>query len=172
MKPKPVRQTQQPEYPDRRRFIRHVGLVAAGAGLAAVALPSVLADPPPLAGTPPVRPKPEKEKDGKKAVFCAETFGKDVDKLAKQLGSDDFKVRKQATAKLIAFGKGDGKNKAVDAKRKAIVIQKMNALQQAKDPEVAQRAKEIVLALTPEKKVRAVPERPIQLKGDVAIEVR
>lgn len=161
MKPRPTSEPRSnPGYPSRREFIRQFGVVAA-TGLGALALPR--ADAGDLRGTP----KPPKAAVPKgKAAFCAKTCTKEIDTQVALLSNDDFKIRKKATAKLIAIGKAEGKGKTVAAKQRQLVLKKMDALKKAKDPEVTQRAKAVILALSPPKKI-AVPRQPIEMEGDI-----
>ncbi len=150
MKPKPQHQASGPEYPpanglpcDRRSFLR---LISA-AGLAAAAMPA-LAD---NAKT--------KEKTETKTVEQA------VKELAAQLGDEDFRTRRAATKGLIRIGKGDGKDKKKDASTKELVLTTMVPLLKHKDPEVAQRARQIQLAVAPPKKQEPPPERIFRTAG-------
>ncbi len=160
MKPVSKKDTKKPDYPNRRDFL---GLI----GMAALAVPATA-----MAGAPRIAGglrAPTKKVDKKKA-FCAETCSKEVDTQIKLLGSTDFKVRKQATAKLIAMGKADGEDKKVAAQKRALVLAKLEKLRAAKDPEIAQRAKAIILAVNPPKKKIVAPRQRVELIGDIMVE--
>jgi hypothetical protein len=161
MKPRPTVDS-EPAYPSRRKFIQTFGAIAAGAGLGALSMSPALAGER-LPGEPPIPRKPVQ----KKMAFCAKTCGKEIDKLVLLLSDDDFRKRKQATQKLIAIGKGVGRDKKVAAQMRQLILSKMTKLKNAKDPEVAQRAKAVILAVSPPKK-NVIPRRPIAIKGDVA----
>jgi hypothetical protein len=164
MKTKPTRTREsEPAYPTRRDFIQRIGMVAVGAGLGVLALPPAQAND--LRGNPKM-PKAGPSKDKAKTAFCAKTCGKEIDAQIKLLGNDSFKIRTQATAKLIAIGKAEGEEKKVAEQKCALVVARMKLLKKAKDPEVAQRAKSIIVALTPPK---PPPPPPIRHRGKVAI---
>ncbi len=155
MQLRPTREIGDQQYPtpaehqlQRRDFLHLLSGVALG-----VATGSLLTQ----AG-----PTSSKQPSGK------ETLAKQVQVLAAKLGNDDFRARRQATATLIAIGKGNGKDNAADAKMKALVLATMEPLKQSKDPEVSQRAKTIITALTPKPKPPTPPralEDLIQVKG-------
>jgi hypothetical protein len=93
-----------------------------------------------------------------------------VAKLTAQLGDSKFKTREAATAQLIAIGKAKQKCKASGQEAGALVAASMKGCARHKDPEVRERAKRVLLALTPPVKVRRPPRQILQLDGDVAIE--
>ena len=143
MKPEAKKTPSQPHYPSRRDFIQRLGMVAVGVGLAGLAMP------PAAAGELRGRiAAPVKEPD-KKAPFCAKTCSKEIEKLVVLLGSPDFRKRKLATEKLIAIGKGAGKDKNVADQMCDLVVDRMEKLKKAKDPEIVGRAKAIIDALKP-----------------------
>ena len=160
LQPRATHGQPSPDYPSRRNFIRCVGAVAAGVGLGALALPPAEADDLRGAVAAPLK------EPAKRTAFCAKTCGKEIDAQVKLLSNVSFKVRKQATAKLIAIGKAEGEEKKVAEQKCALVVARMTPLKKAKDPEVAQRAKSIIVALTPPK---PPPPPPIRHKGKVAI---
>jgi hypothetical protein len=148
MKPVSKADTKKPDYPNRRDFL---GIV----GIAALAVPAVA-----MAGAPRIADgmRALTKKVDKKKAFCADTCGKQIDAQIKLLGSTDFKVRKQATAKLIAIGKAEGVDKKIAEQKRALIISRLQKLKTAKDPEIVSRATSIIKAVTPKKKV--VPVRP------------
>lgn len=87
-----------------------------------------------------------------------------IDDLIGKLGNKDFRVREKATVALIAMGntkKKDAKGKKVtDEKIRKAVVEAVTKLKKHKDPEVKQRAKRIILVLTPPKRKSTGNHRP------------
>lgn len=83
--------------------------------------------------------------------------------LAANLGHKDFKVREKATHTLITLGKECVKKK--DKKMSELLKSELEKVKSSKDPEVKQRVKKILLALTPPPP--RIPDVP--LDGDIAI---
>jgi len=153
MRTKPRTSYSEPGYPDRREFLKVLRGTATGVGLGLVALP--------LIGRT-SRGDDEESIDEVKARVRA---------LAKQLGDKKFVVRKSATKQLIEIGKGGGANKPRDRTVRKIVTSAMTeTMASSRDPEVVQRAKAVILAVTP-KQAPQPPQSPVELEGDIAIEV-
>jgi hypothetical protein len=166
MRPSAKNRDEKPGYPNRREFLHRIGAVAAGVGLGALAVP-------PAAAGERLRGKPTMPGRGTvkdKKAFCADTCGKEIDAQIKLLGSKDFKIRRQATAKLVAIGKAKDEDKKVAAQKRALVLAKLEKLRAAKDPEIAQRAKAIILAVNPPKKKIVAPRQRVELIGDIMVE--
>ena len=127
-----------PRYPTAREFQTKIGTTLAKAVLigAATALAPNIAS-------------AKDDENGKKTKkeAPAENIGAEIAKLASLLGADKFETRKKATERLIAIGKI--KNKKGETPYKEAVVQAMEKERKSKDPEIAQRAKQIIADLTP-----------------------
>ncbi len=145
MKTRPVSQRDQPDYPDRRSFLKGVA-----GGVAALAF---------AAARPGTGGETKKTKTTEEVIAA----------LAAQLGAADFRQRKAATSALIKLGKGDGKDKAADKNVRKQVLAAMKPLAQSRDPEVAARAKQVITTLTVV--VAPPPERNPQVDGGLVIEI-
>ena len=143
MNPRPVKAAKAEGYPDRREFLAALAGGTIGLALTRSAL-----------ATSPDKPGVD--------------FKSQIVHWAAQLGDKDFKKRDVATKKLIQIGKGDGKDTKEDARARKLVLEEMESLRGHKDPEVAQRAKSVVLALSPPP---SPPQPPLGLEGDIAIDV-
>jgi hypothetical protein len=175
MKLRPQSSVEGAGYPTLRQHKRAGGdflRAAAALGLGAAFGTSVFADPPMVAGTPPVPTKPKITKPVDLPAVKAEDVAKQVARLTGQLGSEGFKAREAATLKLIVIGKGNGKCATTDLKTRQLVSASMAKCAKHEDPEVRERAKRVILALTPPKKVVRPPQGFVELEGDVMIEPR
>lgn len=107
------------------------------------------------------------ERRKKDIVGCtSEHIFIEIDKLAADLGHEDFKKREKATIALIALGKASTKDKeGKEIPNKVVreaVISSMKKFKKAKDPEVKQRAKRILIAISPtQKEANKFPVRRI-----------
>ncbi len=141
MKPKSQSQAPSPGYPNRREFLNTISRSAVGTGLWLGALRLIGSE------------SEDQDPLGK--------LKKEVLTLSKKLGDEDFKVRRAATARLIAIGKGNGKDKALDKQAKEVVLSTMKSVADAsRDPEIRERAKKVVVALTPKPKSESKPSPP------------
>ena len=129
----------------------------------------------------PVKPKTEVKIDTAKSLEAAkklalEEIRKEIEKCAADLGVDGFRKRREATRRLIAIGSVTEKSTAkVTSGRtpksimpyRDMVIAAMEKLDSHKDPEVKERAKLVVKALTP----KPTPvRRGVRMGGAIAVE--
>ena len=130
----------RPKYPtlktyNSRKFL-HIA-TAVGIGVSAAALPlSVIG----AEKAPTAEEKADKTAEAKKV--------KDqIILLAANLGNKDFKERDKATKSLIAIG--TKLNKTKNKELTAVLKAELAKCQKSKDPEMKERAKKILLAITP-----------------------
>jgi len=140
----------------RRAFLKKAGAAAMVLGLGSPLVMSVLGE------------EAEKKVEEKAKEFSEEDLSKMVAALAVKLGDDDFAVRKNSTCKLISLGKGEKESEKVAKQAREIVVEAMELKQKDDDPEVKERAKAVILALT-KKTVEAPPGQQMELDGDVAV---
>jgi hypothetical protein len=120
-------------------------------------------------GDPRIEPKPEELLKGPMTEIQQKALAALVANFVAKLGDTSFRTREDATLQLIAMGKGGGKCKATDLKRREIVMAGMRGCAKHKDPEVRERAKRVLLALTPPKKVARPPRQVEMIDGDIAV---
>jgi len=152
--------TSSPEYPlypamdqyarDRRMFLRNMGRFIAGVGFCAVINAAAASG--------------DEEED--ESDVLEKKYGKMVAVLCTQLGDKEFATRKKATTRLIELGKGCGENEHENAVARSVVLEKVEAIEKDDDPEVAARAKAVILALTKKvEEVKGAVGVPQRLRG-------
>ncbi len=151
MKPIPKSGKERGAYPtreehnqSRRQFLQSLGLAGAGFGLAFAATGAAADEP------------------------TRKDLVKRIKVLGTKLGDASFKVRRNATRDLLAIARVTSKDKKVDAEARQLVLHEMKVLLKHKDPEIAQRAKQIIVTLTP--KPKPPPEHQVPLKGEVMVD--
>ena len=129
----------KPQYPNlneykSRKFLNIATAVGIGVSAAAVSL--------------------ELDAEEKKVAESKKTENTDHKKvkdqiilLAANLGHDDFKEREKATQSLVAVGQNLKKSK--NKKMTEFLTAELKKCSKSKDPEVKERAKKILLAITP-----------------------
>jgi hypothetical protein len=175
MKLRPQCSEHSAQYPTLKQHKRVGGdflRAAVALGLGAAFGTSALAGQPHVAGGMPVRPKPPVVRPAGPSAKKTEALAKQVVVLTNQLGSPNFKLREAATVQLIALGRGNGKCKATDLTTRQLVSASMTKCAKHEDPEVRERARRILLALTPPKKVVRPPRPGVELDGFIVIEPR
>mgnify|MGYP006305311857 CR=1 FL=1 len=154
-RPKPIAKSTATGYPDRRSFLKAIGV-----GALAVSLwPAVSAG-------DKATEADETASEADKKDDSDTRLKKKIALLAEALGSDDFKQRRNATRELIQLGRGRGKDEAADARVRKLVLAQMEKYKARKDPEVAQRARNIIIALTPKP---SPPPSPPMVKGKIRV---
>ena len=154
MKPLPVKDAVSPEYPSYGRYSEcyrrfAVLAVAAMIGGSAVCASNLSAQD--KAAVPAV------------TEISVDQAKKLITELAGKLGDQDFNIRQDATMKLIELGKT--KDKDGKLVFKDLVVGEMKKLGDSKDPEVKERSKQVIAALTAEEP----PKQPVppRMKGEM-----
>ena len=163
MKLQPCNQPSEPSYP--RGALRACGRAALG--LAAVGhLMAAAGEIEELEEI--VKGKPKADEQDEDGAAVEGRLKKIIARLAGKLGADAFEVRQTATLSLVKLGKGEGQKEAEKKLVRALVLTRMKELKAADDPEVAQRARQVIKALQPPQK--PPPQRhPQMLLGDIAV---
>lgn len=183
----PVRPAHEPGYPTRREFLETAGkLGLAALGLAFVARPSTAQEvgrlegdiavpsvPVRTAGVPPP-PPPGGNNEKDPADSASPETRKEVAALSRKLGDRDSKVRASAVKALIAIGTVcEEKDGQKTWPNKACVLAEMEKCRNDADPEIAERAGEVIAAIqqatSPVKPPELVEEGEIQLGGVIAV---
>ncbi len=84
-----------------------------------------------------------------KTVLTVKKLKNKVSLISANLGHENFRIRKKATFQLIMIGKGAFSAKDQYYEAKSIVLEAMDKLIAAKDPEIAFRAKKVKDAIDP-----------------------
>ncbi len=120
------------------------------------------------------RTKTETSEAAKKLAL--EKVRKEVLKCAADLGVDGFRKRRDAMRRLIAIGSVVEKPPATQKKKRNqrpikpyrdLVVEEMETLLSHKDPEVKERARQVIVALTPKPKSKT---NNVRLGGIVALD--
>ena len=156
-----------PAYPTRAQFRDTLATGLATAGLGALLAAPAAAQPSiPIrtAGVP--LPPPPKDEPKPPQADTAQL----VQQLASQLGSKDSRVREKASKALIALGiQCEQKDGQVVFPNKETVLNAMRALKDHLDPEIAQRADEVIRAVEGATAPPSRPPPPPALGGVIAV---
>ncbi len=139
----------------RRRVL--VSLMAAlGIAIVSASAPTVAQD----------RDQHEEAAKPKKIRIPLEELPAAIQALGEKLGHETFKVRRDATARLIQIGQGRFSEDLEKDEALNLVLKAAKALEKSKDPEVSNRAKQVIDALTPKK-----PAQTLDNDGGLVIEI-